>query len=191
MTPDRIDFIDENQTGGVFLALLEHIPNSARAYTDKHLNEIRARNREERHVSLARNRTSKKRLSRPGRPNHQNSLRDMPAKLLEPLGILQELDNLLNLLLGLLDTGHVLECDPVFLTAHHAGLGLSEIQRTSPRTADLLAEKKIQHQQEHANRQKPEQSGSHYIRFSLRIRLKPVCLQKLPQVGIVLQIDLR
>src|SRR5439155_827642 len=35
-----VNFIDENQAGGVLACLLEHIPHAAGADTDKHLDEV-------------------------------------------------------------------------------------------------------------------------------------------------------
>ena len=42
MTADGVDFIDENEAGGGFLALLEHVAHAAGADADEHLDEVRA-----------------------------------------------------------------------------------------------------------------------------------------------------
>ena len=55
MTTDRVDFVDENDARRGLLALLEHVAHAAGADADKHLDEIRAADREERHVRFAGN----------------------------------------------------------------------------------------------------------------------------------------
>src|SRR5437762_5556939 len=53
MTPDRVNFVDENNAGRRFLALLEHVAHARRADADKHLHKIRAADGEERHIRFA------------------------------------------------------------------------------------------------------------------------------------------
>ena len=43
MPPDRIDLVDEDDAGRMFLGLFEHVAHTGRAHTDEHLDEIRAR----------------------------------------------------------------------------------------------------------------------------------------------------
>ena len=50
---DGVDFIDEDQAGRVFLALLEHVAHAGGADADEHFDEVRTGDREERHVRLA------------------------------------------------------------------------------------------------------------------------------------------
>jgi len=47
MPPNRIDFIDEDDTRRMGLALFEQISDAAGANTNEHLDEIRTRHREE------------------------------------------------------------------------------------------------------------------------------------------------
>ena len=42
MASDGVDFIDENQAGRVFAALLEHVADAGRTDTDEHFDEVRA-----------------------------------------------------------------------------------------------------------------------------------------------------
>ena len=49
-----------------------------------------------------------------------------PPTLLELLRVLQELDDLLKLLLGLVDAGHVVEGDAAVLLGQQPGAGLAE-----------------------------------------------------------------
>ena len=54
MAADRVDFIDEDDAGRVLFRLLEHVAHTARADADEHLDEVGARNGEERHVGFTR-----------------------------------------------------------------------------------------------------------------------------------------
>ncbi len=53
MTADCVDFVDEHDAGRVLLGLFEHVANAAGADAHEHLDEVRARDGEERHVGLA------------------------------------------------------------------------------------------------------------------------------------------
>ncbi len=126
MTADRVDFVDEDDAGRVLLRLLEHVAHAARADADEHLDEVGARDREERHIRLARDGARKKRLTGAGRADQQRALRDAAAEALEFLRVLQELDDFLELLLGLVDAGDVLEGDAAVALGQKPGLGLAE-----------------------------------------------------------------
>ena len=115
---DRVDLVDEDQAGRVLLALLEHVAHPARADAHEHLDEIGARDREERHVGFARDGASQQGLAGAGRADQQDALRDLAAEALELLGVAQVLDDLLKLLLGFVDAGDVVE--------GHAALALGQ-----------------------------------------------------------------
>ena len=54
MTTDRVDLIDENDTGRIFLALVKEVAYPGGTDAHEHLHEVRAGNGEERHIGLAR-----------------------------------------------------------------------------------------------------------------------------------------
>ena len=108
---NRIDLVEEDDAGGVFLRLLEEVADAARAHADEHLDEVRARDREEGGIGLASNRLGEHRLAAAGRAREQHAARDSAAQARELLGVLEELDDLADFLLGFLDAGHVLERD--------------------------------------------------------------------------------
>ena len=128
MAADRVDFVDENDAGRVFLALLEHVAHPARADADKHLDEIRARDRKERHVRFAGDGARQQGLAGAGRTDQQHALGNFAAEPLKLLRVLQVLDDLFELLLGFVDPGYVLKGDapdlfgqkprPAFAKAH-------------------------------------------------------------------------
>ena len=110
MAAHSVDFIDEDDARRVFLALLEQIADAACAHADEHLDEIRTRDREERHIRFARNRAREQCLAGSRRPDQQHAFRNAPAEFLEFLRVLQEIDDFVELFLGFIDSGDVLEC---------------------------------------------------------------------------------
>ena len=97
--------------GRVLLGLLEQVTHTRGADADEHLNEIRARDREERHARLAGDGACEQRLARPWRPVQQHAGGYSRAERLELLGVLEELLDLVQLLNGLVDPGDVTERD--------------------------------------------------------------------------------
>ena len=106
---DGVDLVDEDDAGRVLLALLEEVADARGADADEHLDEVRAGDREERDVRLAGDRAGEEGLARAGRADQEHALGDLAAELLELLRVLEELDDLLELDLGLLDARDVLE----------------------------------------------------------------------------------
>ena len=120
MAADRVDLVDEDDAGRVLLALLEQVADAARADADEHLDEVRAADREERHAGLAGDRAREQRLAGARRAHHQDALRDPAAEARELLRVLEERDDLLDLVLGFLDAGDVLERHAVLVIARAA-----------------------------------------------------------------------
>ena len=94
MASYRVNFINEYDAGGIFLALFEQITHPARAYSYEHFDKVRAGNREERNIGFACNRPSQQRFTCARRSNQQNSLGNPPTQFLELLRLAQELDDL-------------------------------------------------------------------------------------------------
>src|SRR5262249_12919762 len=89
--------------------LLEEITDTAGADADKHLDEVRTGNREERDVRFASDSASEQGLTGSWRSNQQYALRNAAAEFLKFLRIFQEFDDFLKLFFGFISTGHVLE----------------------------------------------------------------------------------
>src|SRR6266478_2819734 len=81
LAADRVDLVDEHDAGRVLLRLLEHVAHARRADADEHFDEVRARDREERHLRLARDGAREQRLAGAWSAHHQHAARDAPAKL--------------------------------------------------------------------------------------------------------------
>jgi hypothetical protein len=126
MASDRVDFIDENDAGCILLRLLEHVAHARGADADEHLDEVRTRDREERHIGFARDRARDQRLAGAGWADEQHAARTLAAEPLEFAGVAQEFDDLLQVLLGLVDARDILE--------RHAAMRLGEQFR--PRLAE-------------------------------------------------------
>ena len=112
--------------GAFFLACSNMSRTRLRADADEHLDEVGARDGEERHVGLAGDGARDQRLAGAGRADEQHAARNAPAEPLELLRIAQELDDLLEVLLGLVDAGDVLEGDAAMRLGQELGLGLAE-----------------------------------------------------------------
>src|SRR5437667_180635 len=76
MTADRVDFVDEDDAGRILLGLLEHVADPAGADADKHFDEVRAGNGEERHIGFAGDRARDQRLAGAGRSDQEHAARN-------------------------------------------------------------------------------------------------------------------
>src|SRR5437762_7222910 len=101
MTADRINLVDEDDAGRILLTLLEQIAHARGADADKHLDEVRSRDREEGHVCFAGNRTRQQSLAGSRRAHHQNAFGNAAAEFLKLLRFFEELDDFLKFFLGL------------------------------------------------------------------------------------------
>ena len=106
---DGVDLVDEQDARGVFLRGPEHVADAAGPDADEHLDELGAVDREERHARLAGHRPGQQRLAGAGRAHQQHALGNLRPEPLELRRVLQELDDLLQLALGVLHPGDVVE----------------------------------------------------------------------------------
>ena len=149
VTAYRVDFVDENDARRGFLSLLEHVANARGADADKHLNEIRAADGEKRHVSFTGDGARQEGLASAGRADHQYALGNTATEFLKFFRIAQELDQLLNFVLGFLHARHVARNVILFLSrASMRALDLPKFQRALAGHPDLLAEQEIKNQKE-------------------------------------------
>ena len=119
--------------GAFFLACSNMSRTRARADADEHLDEVGAGNGEERHVGFARDRARDQRLAGAGRADEQHAARNLAAEPLELAGVAQELDDLLQVLLGLIDAGDVLEGDAAMRLGQKLRARLAEAERLAAR----------------------------------------------------------
>ena len=149
---DRVELVDEDDRRRRGLRLGEEVAHPAGADAHDHLDELRRREREERHVGLAGDGAGQQRLARPGRPREQHAARDLAAEAAVAVRVAEEVDDLDELVLGLVDAGHVLERDPLRATRRSAWPWSARApraprRRRRPRPAHQEHEQ--QHQQDH------------------------------------------
>ncbi len=132
---DGVDFVDEDDAGGLLLGLLEEVAHARSAHADEHLDELRTRNREERHVGLAGHSLGQQRLARSRRAYEQRALRNFGAQL-RIVGLLEEIDDFHDLDLRLVQTGHILESHALgVVLVEDLRLGLADVHNATAGTA--------------------------------------------------------
>src|SRR6185436_988946 len=126
MTAHRIDFIDEDDARGVFLALFEQVAHAGRTNADKHFHEIGTADGEKWNVGFAGNRSCQQRFSGARRSNQKHTLGNAPAQFLEFLRLLQKVDDFLELFLRFFNTCNILESNYLLMCRQQAGAAFSE-----------------------------------------------------------------
>ena len=167
MAANRIDLVDEDNAGRVLLALFEHIAHPGRADADEHLDEIGAGDREERYVGLAGDGAGQQRLTGAWRTDQQHAFGDFAAEALEFLRVAQELDNLLQLGLGLVDACNVFEGHPTLFLGQQFRLGLAKAHRAPAARLHLAHEEypDADQQQHREPRDQDAQEGVIFRRY--------------------------
>ena len=121
-----VDLIDEDDGRSLLLGLLEQVTDAAGTHAHIHLHKIGAGDGQEGGVRLAGHGLGQQRLAGARRAHQQHALGNMRAQLGIALGIAQKLDDLLQLLLLLIGTGHVLERDLLAVRGDILDTGLAE-----------------------------------------------------------------
>ena len=128
LAADRVDLVDEDDARRVALGLVEQVADAAGADADEHLDELGTADAEERHAGLTRDGARHQRLAGAGRSDQQDATRDAGTERVELLRVLEEFDDFLELRLGLVDAGHVVERDDRLVAEEHPGSALAERQ---------------------------------------------------------------
>ena len=126
---DGVQLVDEDDRGRRLTRLLEQVAHARGADADDHLDELGGAQAEERHARLPGNRPRQQRLARSRRTDEQHALRHGAAEALVLRGVLQEVDDLDQLVLGLVDAGHVVEGDRRLLLAVALGAAAAEAEQ--------------------------------------------------------------
>ena len=109
---DRVQLINEDDRGRILLGVGKEVSDAGSTHADDHLHELRSREGEERHTGLAGDRLGEQGLPGARRPYQKDTLGNASAQALVLLGVLQEVDNLLEFGLGLVDASDIGEGDP-------------------------------------------------------------------------------
>ena len=133
-----VDLVDKDDGGRGPLGLLKEVPDAACANAHIELHEVRAGNGQKAHPRLAGNSLGKEGLAGARRAHQQHALGDAGADGDEFLGVFQDLHDLLELLLLLVSSGHVLEGDFLVLVGKAPGLGGGEAGHAVASHASLV-----------------------------------------------------
>ena len=183
MAADGVDFVDEDDAGGVLLALLEQVADAACAHADEHLHEVRTGDAEERNVGFAGNGARQQGLAGSRRPDQQHALGNASAELLELLRLAQELDDFLQLFLGFIHAGDVFERHLLLLHGEQAGAALAERQRLVAAGLHLADHDEPQRAQQDERRQVQQPARPAAACASLTVMLTPLSRSSLFMSG--------
>jgi hypothetical protein len=114
--PERVELIDEDDGRRLGTRLLEQVAHARGADADKHLHKLGAGDGEERHFGLPGDGLGEQCLAGSGRPDQEDAFRHPRAEAAILLRIFQKIDDLAQLVLGLVDPGDIVEAN--------AGVGL-------------------------------------------------------------------
>ena len=141
MATDSVDLVDEDDARRVLLGLFEHVAHAAGAHAHEHLDEVRTGDGEERHVGFAGHRAGDQGFAGAGRTDQQHAARNSSAEPLILAGVAQKFDDFLQILLGLVDAGDVLERHAAMRLRQHLGARLAEAHRLAGAALHLPREK--------------------------------------------------
>ena len=137
---DRIDFINKDDAGRFFTRLLEQVAHLGRTHADEHLHKLTAGDGEERHTGLTSHGAGQQRFAGARRADEQDALGHLRADLLILFGVVQEVYNFLQALLGLVLARYIVEFDAGLIVHYvllRAGLA-AEQHGIAAGTAHLL-----------------------------------------------------
>ena len=126
--PDGVDFIYEHYAGGLLLRLGEEVAHTARSHAYEHFDEIGAADAEERHIGLSGHGLGQQGLSGSRRAHEQSALGNLSAQCCVLSGILEEIHDLHDLLLGAVHSGHILEGHVDLVLVGELACGLADIE---------------------------------------------------------------
>ena len=122
---DGVDLVDEDDAGGLFLGLFEQVADLGSAHAHEHLDEFRTGHREEGHVGFTGHGLGQHGLAGARRADEQDALGHLGADVLVLAGVVQVVNDLLQVLLGLVLTGHIREVDALGGLDVDLGVGFS------------------------------------------------------------------
>ena len=187
---DGVDLVDEDDAGSHLGGLLEQVTDTGGAHAHEHLHKVRAGDGEEGDVGLAGYRLGKQSLAGTGRAHQQSALGQSCTDGRVLLGIVEEVDDLLQRLLGLVLTGHVLEGDTGGLLHIHLGVGLAHAADASDTAAVFCHDPHHQHEQGHHDDHRKD-IGDHELQNGTHLRLNGagvldvVFLQQRQETGVI------
>ena len=129
LTTDGVDFVNEDDAGSELAGLFKRVADAGSTDADKHLNEVRAADAEERNLGLAGDSAGKERLTCTRRADHENPFRNRGTHLGEALRLAEKIDDFLNLFLRLIAASDVLKSRRFAVRGVQASPALGELHR--------------------------------------------------------------
>ena len=87
LTAHGVDLVDKDDAGGGGFCLLKQVAHARRAHAHKHLDKVRARDREERHARLAGHGLGQQGLAGARRANQKHAAGDLGAHVAVAVGL--------------------------------------------------------------------------------------------------------
>ena len=168
-----IDLINEHDTGRIVLRLFKQIAHTGCADTDEHFHEIRSGNAEKRYSGFACHGFRQQSLTGSGRSLQQNTLGNPRTDAGVFPGFFQKIDDFLQFLFFLLQTGYLCKGDAL-VTHGHFGPAFAKVHHFTVTATGLLG---IHH---HEN----EYTYSQYCQHRQHISKEPVLSLNVIHYGI-------
>ena len=137
MPPDRVNFVDKDDTWGIFLALFKHIAHTAGTNTNEHLNKIRSGDGKERHIGLASDGAGQQCLTGTRRANKQHTFWNFATKSLELARVFQKFNNFFKLGFGLINAGNIFKSHAPLMLGKQLCPGFAKAHRAARSTLHL------------------------------------------------------
>src|SRR4030042_3447417 len=109
--PPRVQFIDEDDAGGLARGLAEKIANARCSHADEHLHKLRPADAEERDFCLPGHSPGQKGFARPRRADQKDPFGNPSPQFLEFPRIAQKFHYFLELFFGFIDSSYIRESD--------------------------------------------------------------------------------
>ena len=152
-----IDFIDKNDAGRHFGGLLEQVPHTAGTHAHEHIVKAGAGNGEEGHPRLTGYCLGDQGLTGTGRAHQQHTLGQLGTDFRVFLGIVEEVDDLHQRLLGLILARHIPKGNAGLL--FHVDLDLAAAEAAGNAVTAHAFGDHAHHQEEHRKHQHVEQNA--------------------------------
>ena len=187
---NRVDLVDKDDAGGFFIGLLKEVADLGSAHAHKHFHELRTGYGEKRYMGFSGDRLGEQRLARSGRAHKQRALGQVCADLRVFAGVVEEVDDLGEGLLGLVLARHVLKGLARLGLHIDFGVGLAEGHRVASAAHPLLhrAHEELPDQRENGQRQDPGEQKAHQGRGLFRHdvgEFDPLLIEAVNQPGVV------
>ncbi len=138
VTANSVNLINKYNAGRHALGLLKQVTHTAGANADEHLNKVGAADGEERHLGLPRDRFGQQGFTSTRRAHQQNAFRNPGTQVEVVFGVLEEIDDFLELVLLLISARDIREGNLVLGWVHHVGGAFAKVHHPAA-AAGLLA----------------------------------------------------